>query len=315
MKSSIRAKKVLQKWSVMLILLAVTAVLSAASGPPKASLQQRRHRGARSPGARSPAQHNNAPAQHAGGNTRGRVEQARIIEVLAGKFQQSRPGGNAANRGTTGANTHTKRAPIAPVRMVRTWWRQRQPSPDGAGHGGAGANHNAANAAIMVRPAPMPPIISRRAAKRLSERWRIATVRKDGSVRSVDRTACTSSMEPTAAARLSARTTERASSTQDAMADTCSGPMSIAAVTLLLRTYYHNGVYSTGVYRGYIRRSQLLRLLSGGFLRRWFLRWAYNPWARQLPGCGRWVGRSAVVWLLRWLVQIHIPCMLRRRSG
>jgi hypothetical protein len=130
MKSSIRAKKVLQKWSVMLILLAVTAVLSAASGPPKASAPAAKAPAAHAaPAHAAPAQHNNAPAQHAGGNAQRPGGASSNNRGPGGASSNNRgPGGNAANRGTTGANTHTQAG-------------ANRPGANGANHGGANASH------------------------------------------------------------------------------------------------------------------------------------------------------------------------------
>jgi len=112
-------------------------------------------------------------------------------------------------------------------------------------------------------------------------------------------------MGPTAAARLSARTTERASSTQDAMAIRAAVLCHRGGHSYYSRTYYHNGVYSTGVYRGYyyggVTTTATIRGLSTALVS------TAGPITVGLAnclGCGRLgLGRSAVVWLLRWLVQ------------
>jgi len=238
MKSSIRAKKVLQKWSVMLILLAVTAVLSAASGPPKAS----------APAAKAPAAHA-APAHAAQRNTitprrstpagipRGRVEQARIIEVLAGQVPTI--AGREVTRPIAEPPAPTpipKRAPIARCEWCEPWWRQRQPSPDGSRSRGCGCQSQRCKRrqSWCGRRQCRPSSAGGQQEVSLKVADPPQFVKMDRFAPSTA-TACTSSMGPTAAARLSARTTERASSTQDAMADTCSGPMSIAAVTPIIR--------------------------------------------------------------------------------
>jgi len=146
MKSSIRAKKVLQKWSVMLILLAVTAVLSAPVDRQKLPLQQRRHPRRTQPGARSPAQHIDA-----------RRSTPREYQRPGGASSNNRgPGGQvptiAGREVTRQSRNHRRQHPYPSGRQsprcewCEPWWRQRQPSPDGSRSRGAGANHNAANA-------------------------------------------------------------------------------------------------------------------------------------------------------------------------
>src|ERR1019366_583842 len=136
MNSSNRRKNVLPKWSVLLVLLAVTAVASA----------QKDKKSAPAPHASAPSKPaaHAAPAQHAGGSAK--------PGGAGGSAAKAGGAGGAANRGPGGASTN--RGGAAGANKTGTAGATNRPGGANANRGGtAGANKTGAAGATSRGPA------------------------------------------------------------------------------------------------------------------------------------------------------------------
>ena len=103
MNSSNRRKNVLPKWSVLLILLTVTAFVSAQNNKPSAPAPHASAPRASAPSRPAPSAPHGAPAQHPGGNAQrpgapgGASNRSNPSNRPGGNSANTRPGGNTAN--------------------------------------------------------------------------------------------------------------------------------------------------------------------------------------------------------------------------
>lgn len=203
MNSNIPGKKVLPKWSVLLVLLTFAATAAAeprSGGPPKESAPAPHASAPRAPRPSAPsAPRPSAPAQRPGGAgapNRGPGGQASRPGTPGGNSNNRGPGGQANRPGTAGANnnnrsgannTNNRGGANTNNRAGANSGNNRGGANNANNRGGASNANNKSGANVNNRPGvaaghPRQPAGTKQVALKNGGK---ATFRKDGKVRSI----------------------------------------------------------------------------------------------------------------------------------
>jgi hypothetical protein len=296
MNSSNRGKNVLPKWSVLLVLLAVTAVALAQKDKKSSP---------------APSKPTSAPHATTGGGAK-----------PGGAAGSAKPGGagGAANRGPSGANTNrggqagaNKTGAAGATNRGPSGANTNRPGPAGgnkggpanAGKGGPAGGGNKGGPANAGRGGPAggikggPANAGRTNAGGHTAPGRNvslkgggkASIRPNGQVRSIDRGGMHIEHGVHGGRTVvSERNGARIVTTGRSGGYVQRSYVNRGGHSYYSRTYYSHGVYRTGVYRGYFYGGHnYYGYYPGFYYHPGFYGWAYNPWASPIVwGVGAW---------------------------